>query len=136
VLKDGHSLTSVEQKNDRISLEKSKHLLWTKFHAPPIRSNQVSRPRAHHIGGECVDIDRPIIYPKLAESTLGILRLVLMHKYLRIARLPFKVPINNIASDADLRGYLRHISRCKPAGIRDLFTVWDQVSARPFSSKT
>ena len=41
--KAGVVLTGGE--NDQLSLEQSRHLLRTKFYAPPIRSNQIARPR-------------------------------------------------------------------------------------------
>jgi LuxR family transcriptional regulator, maltose regulon positive regulatory protein len=38
-------VTSSKEENDQIMPEQSKRLLQTKFYVPPIRSNQVSRPR-------------------------------------------------------------------------------------------
>ena len=50
---------SGETENDLLSLEQSKHLLRTKFYAPPIRSKQIARPRLSDLIN--VGLDRAVI---------------------------------------------------------------------------
>ncbi len=50
---------SGEKENDQVSLEQSKHLLRTKFFAPPIRSKQIARPRLSDLIND--GLDRAVI---------------------------------------------------------------------------
>ena len=51
----GSGGTSEKKKIDQMSPEQSKHLLLTKFYIPPVRSNQITRPRLIDLLNEGMD---------------------------------------------------------------------------------
>jgi LuxR family transcriptional regulator, maltose regulon positive regulatory protein len=77
-------ITALEEKeNDQLSLEQSKHLLQTKFYIPPIRPNQIARPRLSdliHAG-----LDRSLI---LVSAPAGYGKTTLVSSWLKENQVP------------------------------------------------
>jgi LuxR family maltose regulon positive regulatory protein len=83
VSKAGSSLTRGEKENDLLSPEQSKHLLRTKFYVPPIRSNEIARPRLIDLinGG----LDRALI---LVSAPAGYGKTTLVSRWLKETGIP------------------------------------------------
>ena len=77
------SLTTREKEKDQLSLEQGKHLLRTKFYVPPIRSNQIARPRLIDLinGG----LDRALI---LVSAPAGYGKTTLISRWLKETKIP------------------------------------------------
>lgn len=81
--KAGSNVTSGKREKDHLSVELSKHLLRTKFYAPPIRSSQIARPRL--IGLINGGLDRPLT---LVSAPAGYGKTTLVSRWLAETNIP------------------------------------------------
>jgi LuxR family maltose regulon positive regulatory protein len=83
VSKAGYRLTSGGKENDPLPLEQSQHLLRTKFFVPPIRSNQIARPRLINLINR--GLDRALI---LVSAPAGYGKTTLVSSWLHESDIP------------------------------------------------
>jgi LuxR family maltose regulon positive regulatory protein len=77
------ALDSEEKKIDQLPLERSKHLLTTKFYIPPVRSKQIARPRLSNLINH--GLDRALI---LVSAPAGYGKTTLVSSWLRETKIP------------------------------------------------
>ena len=99
----GSQVNAGEIENDPVSPEQSKQLLKTKFYVPPIRSNQIARPRLINLinGG----LERALI---LVSAPAGYGKTTLVSSWLRETKIP-SAWLSLDSSDNDPNRFLQYL---------------------------
>ena len=95
--------TSEKKEIDQMPLEQSKHLLLTKFYIPPVRSNQISRPRLIDLLNE--GMDKTLI---LVSAPAGYGKSTLVSRWLKETGIP-SAWLSLDAGDNDPTRFLQYL---------------------------
>jgi LuxR family transcriptional regulator, maltose regulon positive regulatory protein len=101
--KASSSVTSGKKEIDQMPLEQSKHLLLTKFYVPPIRSNQITRPRLNELLNR--GMDKTLI---LVSAPAGYGKSTLVSRWLKETGIP-SAWLSLDAGDNDPNRFLQYL---------------------------